>query len=336
MAHRYLIALALSLAATAANAEPGSVPVPQGKVYFGISEQPTTSAPSALEQSLGMRADIVEFNNHITDQLHLDKLAALKMLGAHYPYLSLALAQPHATLRDTIDNDGSNVEEKPDDYYRGWAQALKAYGRPVFLRWGVEMNRPNFPWCALADQPNCAGQTPQDFVAAWRHIHGIFKAAGATNVAWVWCPSADPMSRYDPTYGDLASMYPGSAYVDWTCLDVYNKPQMTHRWLSFDEVLTPPLNAILQFAPDKPMMIGETNAVPDSRRAQWFADALKRAIPAHPQIKAVVVWQANRADDPDLPARRQIDWNVEDDPATLDAVKSALSAPPYSLPPLGR
>src|SRR5262249_21766351 len=155
-------------------------------------------------------------------------------------------------------------------------------------------------------QPNCGGQTPQDFVAAWRHIHDIFRAEGAQNVAWVWCPSADPMSRYDPTYGDLASMYPGGDYVDWTCLDVYNKPQMTKHWLSCEEVVTPPLNAILRFAPDKPVMIGETNAVPDSRRAQWFAEALTRSVAAHPQIRAVVLWQSNRANDANLPAMRQI------------------------------
>jgi len=34
------------------------------------------------------------------------------------------------------------------------------------------------------------GVSPANFIAAWRHIHDIFVARGATNVEFVWCPSA--------------------------------------------------------------------------------------------------------------------------------------------------
>ena len=62
------------------------------------------------------------------------------------------------------------------------------------------------------------GNKPGEYVAAWRHVHDIFAAAGATNATWVWCPYADvtPQPAPSPSY------YPGDAYVDWTCLDGYN------------------------------------------------------------------------------------------------------------------
>jgi hypothetical protein len=333
------------LFAAKADAQSGNVPVPRDRIYVGAMT-PVTQIPTPLETGLGARLDIIQFNNHITDDLGgASKLASLQKLGASYPILSLALAQPHAGLHGTTTNNASGLAEKPDDYYREWAQAIRAYGKPIFLRWGVEMNQTNFPWC-VGDSPKCVDpntgerQVPADFVQAWRHIHDIFRAEGATNVSWVWCPGADPDSRTDPDYSALQSMYPGDAYVDWTCLNVYNKPLVTHEWLSFGQVLDKPMARIMSFAPNKPMMIGETNSMADpsdpGRRAQWFADAFGSEIPKHPQIRAVVIWQKDRSNDVKVNDRRRIDWMVEDDSAALSALRRALENGAYKLPALGQ
>ena len=62
------------------------------------------------------------------------------------------------------------------------------------------------------------GNRPGEYVAAWRHVHDIFTSVGANDVTWVWCPNVDP----DHKMQSLGSLYPGDAYVDWTCLDGYN------------------------------------------------------------------------------------------------------------------
>jgi hypothetical protein len=81
------------------------------------------------------------------------------------------------------------------------ASALAAYGGPVLLAFGPDM-----------DRGACAGAGPGQFRSAWRHIWGIFQAHGARNVAWVWCPSAGGFPGAGP-------YYPGSRFVDWVCAD---------------------------------------------------------------------------------------------------------------------
>lgn len=99
-----------------------------------------------------------------------------------------------------------------DGYFSGWAQQLASYGRPVLLRWAHEMNGNWYIW-GRRD-----GNSPAQYIAAWRHLHDLLVAAGATNVQWVWSPAVaeDAESAFEP-------YYPGDAYVDWVALDGYNQ-----------------------------------------------------------------------------------------------------------------
>src|SRR5205823_10852101 len=82
-----------------------------------------------------------------------------------------------------------------DDYARAWAAAAKQWGRPLYVRFAPEMNGDWRPWSERVN-----GNHPGDFVAAWRHLHDLFAAAGASNVRWVWSPNvvypgSIPLSR---------------------------------------------------------------------------------------------------------------------------------------------
>ena len=61
------------------------------------------------------------------------------------------------------------------------AAALRDLHAPVFLRFYWEMD---------GSKKAAWSKSPADYIAAWRHVHAIFAAEGATNVAWVWCPNA--------------------------------------------------------------------------------------------------------------------------------------------------
>src|SRR6202011_2910949 len=63
-----------------------------------------------------------------------------------------------------------------DTYIDGWATGLAAFGHPVMLRWGPEMQGNWLPWGA-----NINGNTPADYIAAYRHDHDRFALAGARN-----------------------------------------------------------------------------------------------------------------------------------------------------------
>ena len=66
------------------------------------------------------------------------------------------------------------------------------------------MNSDGYPWSVGAN-----GNTTEQYVAAWRHVHDVLLHEGATNVRWVWNPDLTYPDR--PSY---ASLYPGDGYVD--------------------------------------------------------------------------------------------------------------------------
>src|SRR5215213_791659 len=70
-----------------------------------------------------------------------------------------------------------------DSYLSAQGKALAAVGAPVAVRFAHEMNGDWYPWGQGAN-----GNTPEDYVAAYRHVHDVIAAAGATNVVWVWSP----------------------------------------------------------------------------------------------------------------------------------------------------
>ncbi len=178
---------------------------------------------------------------------------------------------------------------KHDTYITQWALAAKAWGHPFFVRFDWEMNGNwQFPW---SEQLN--GNQPGDYVKAWRHVHDIFTQNGVTNVTWVWCPNISSASTRS-----MAALYPGDAYVDWTCFDGYNKYPV---WLDFNTIFTGSginwlynsYEEILATAPNKPIMLGEFASLEAGdggvQKAAWIKDALDVQLPTKfPQIKAVV------------------------------------------------
>ena len=185
-----------------------------------------------------------------------------------------------------------------DEYIREWATQAKAWGHPFFLRFDHEMNGWWTPWGEgrLKTGEIVNGNSPGDFVKARRHVHDIFTAVGATNVTWVWAPNHIGASSQYPA---LSTLYPGSGYVNWTGLSVYNKYST---WAGLNPLLTGSqgmtwlkntYNIMLTIAPTKPMMLAEFASVEagdgGAKKAAWITDALTRQIPINfPKIKAVV------------------------------------------------
>jgi beta-mannanase len=163
-----------------------------------------------------------------------------------------------------------------DAWIRQRAQELKALGKPVFLEWRWEMDRPNM---------RSEVGSPADYIAAWKHIRQVFAQQQVTNVAWVWCPTARGF-----TTNNAAAYYPGNDEVDWVCADAYPGPGPQR---SFADVVQPFLDWAAQHP--KPIMIGEFG-VPQSygeqARAQWLR-AAEQTVRSHRQIKALVYFDSN-------------------------------------------
>jgi len=201
-----------------------------------------------------------------------------------------------------------------DSYIEQFAQAAAHWGHPFLLRFDWEMNGNWFPWEAGAN-----GNDAARFVAAWRHVHDIFTAAGATNATWVWCPNVDFEHRFTP----LAELYPGSAYVNWTCLDGYNMGNLNGAggWMTFNQIFASSYNAIAALAPAKPMIIGETaSSATGGNKAAWVSN-LFAELPHYPNIHAFIYFDKYDGSD---------DWPLDTDPSAVAAFKAGIARPAFT------
>ena len=199
-----------------------------------------------------------------------------------------------------------------DDLITARADAVKALPGKVMIRWMWEMDGRR--------KAEDSGH-PALYVAAWRHIHDVFAAEGATNVQWVWCPNATAFAddRNAPAY------YPGDEYVDWICADGYNwaPGRNGDQWRSFASIY----GAFYDWgtAHHKPLMVGEFGAQERNPgdKAQWLSDAREALKTQYPGIKAVLYFDANH----------DYDWRVSTSPESLAAFRDMANDPWFTPDP---
>jgi hypothetical protein len=201
-----------------------------------------------------------------------------------------------------------------DDMIRTRADQVKALGAPVFLRWCWEMNG-NWSSCD-GTHNNSPGQTdgPGKFVQAWRHIHDLFTAEGATNVVWVWSPNDRDIPS--DAWNHWANYYPGDGYVDWVGIDGYNwgTTQSWSSWTSFASLFTAVYS---DYASRKPIMIAETaSAEQGGSKAQWITDARTAMETQFPSI-AAFLW---------FDVLKEADWRMNSSASSLAASKHMARA----------
>jgi len=285
-------------------ADPAKLPkVPAHGAYLGAWSRPTTFTDSGIvsrfedfQSSIGRELDIFHtyhtwedpfFSSSDVEFLRRGQLVLLSWAGT-----------------DTR----SIISGAHDQLIRQRARDVKAIGKPFFMEWRWEMDRPNL---------QASVWSPQDYVAAWLHIRKIFDEEGARNAAWVWCPLADGFAD-----GRAPAYYPGDAAVDWICVDAYPGPDFA----SMQDELAPFLAWAAHH--DKPIMIGEY-AVPRDRseeeRAAWLA-AAQRTFAAHPRIKAVVYFDSSPAGE-----SPHSQYALAQDPAALTTFAD-MAADPYFNP----
>jgi mannan endo-1,4-beta-mannosidase len=129
----------------------------------------------------------------------------------------------------------------------------KSYPGTLYIRLDWEMNGSWAPYSWLnPDQP--AGETPATFVAMWQHVVNYFRAAGVSNVKWVWSPNVDGGT------GTMAAYYPGDGYVDDVGLDGYNYAYYQGSWVSPQQVFGASYTG-LESITHKPVIVAETSSV---------------------------------------------------------------------------
>jgi hypothetical protein len=236
---------------------------------------------------------------------------------------------------DPINSVGIDLEKiaagNYDAFLTRWASELKKVGSTVMVRWGQEMNGDWYPW----------GGNPTAYIAAWRHIHDLFAAQGATNVSWVWSINSDSQT----VGNDYHDYYPGADYVDWVGVRGYNHGSLA--WWSpppgcrsFQDIFSAVLIDLSTY--NKPLMISEFASACNNNcdKASWILDAYQ-SMQTYPLLQAVVWSNFVRYEDPNHSI--QSDWRFDCDglcspsstcPTCQNAYQTAIADPIFSSHPL--
>lgn len=206
-----------------------------------------------------------------------------------------------------------------DDYLRLIGSLAAKYPYPLYVRPWAEMNG---DWVDY--QPTAAGEkpyggTPAQFKQAWEHVVQTVRAAGGTNIKWVFNP-------YAATYAeatDITTIWPGRAYVDVLGIDGYNWGGGPTPWQTFNTVFTTMYNKIAGLDSTLPIWICEVGsrepsindgaAVLSGRsKGAWVTDMFAQTGFAR---LAAIVW---------FDEAKERDWRFDSSPAALSAFRTAL------------
>ena len=199
------------------------------------------------------------------------------------------------------------VDGSLDATIKARARGSKALGKKFFLDFSAEMN---------GDEAWDGNNAPL-YIAAYRHIHDIFVAEGATNVVWAWCPNVTDIHGGNKNTMDY---YPGDAYVDWTGVDGYNWGTNNGGWQSFQQVFEKiyPLLA----ARKKPIMIGEmSSAQVGGDKAKWIDAIVPTLRTNFPLVKCLIWFDINK----------ERDWRISSSPES-EAAFIRMAKNPYFNP----
>jgi len=319
-------------AATTATAAPLPVagkitPPPQG-AYLGVYVPPAPFEPGAIdafERLAGKDAAIVMWYQPwaVANRSKFDTATVVAVMRrGKVPMITWEPWDPGSDA-NRVRNPGRQPDFRLarinagefDGYIRGWARAIKGLGGPVMLRPMHEMNGNWYPWSGSTN-----GNSPTQFVAAWRRIHDIFSEEGATNVTWVWSINHDSVPRGPKNAYSV--YYPGDEYVDWTAMSGFNWGTSSpySSWGSYAHWYDEPLAYLRTLG--KPICIAEFGTVEQGGdKAAWLADAYAR-IAKDPAVRAVVYFDSVEHDSGTQ------DWRVSSSAKSLAAFRAAI-APPY-------
>jgi mannan endo-1,4-beta-mannosidase len=220
--------------------------------YFGVALSGVPrdmSRVDAFAQRINGKPDMVTLYESFDDDFAAAEVRKVHQYGA----LTVLRWEPYRhTLADLADG-------RHDAYLTTFAEDVRRLNLPIVLTVAHEMNGHWYPWGTHRNKP-------ADFVAAWRHIHDVFRTVGATNVIWTWTPNVVNHLPNAP----LRPLYPGDAYVDWIGMDGYFTRSGEQ---TFDTLFGPTMKEVGRFT-RKPFLIVETAVEPGSLRARAVRDLI--------------------------------------------------------------
>lgn len=290
---------------TAAKATPSPAPGYRGLWGGYVPDFPGSLATlDSLQSEVGRSAHFVMWYVHWAGPYNTPNAGDIASVEANGSTPVITWLSDDPTGATTI-TDRAIANGTYDRYISGWARALRQVGSTVYLRLDPEMNGNWYGW-----SPGQNGQSSSDYVAAWRHVHSLFAAAGALNVKFMWSPDVDYTGATN-----MASLYPGDQYVDFVGLDGYNwGPLDGHTWQTPQQVFGPSLSELAAIT-SKPELITEVGSTEvGGDKATWITQFFA-LLKAQPQVRGFIWFDDNK----------ETDWRIDSSPASLQAFRLGLT-----------
>jgi Glycosyl hydrolase family 26 len=151
-------------------------------------------------------------------------------------------------------------------HYDGWltsyGKSVAAFQRPVLLGFAPEMNGTWYTW-------GYTHVSPADYIAAWRHVVNVFRAAGANNVTWIWTVNV-VMAHWNMSAPAL--WWPGAAWVGMVGIDGYYYGSTQN----FSNMFGPVLSDVRKLT-NKPVLVSESSVAPAAGQPAKIEDLFKGA-----------------------------------------------------------
>jgi cellulose synthase (UDP-forming) len=198
-----------------------------------------------------------------------------------------------------------------DGYVARWGHSIAAYGGPVYLRVGHEMNGTWYPW---------SEQGPKAYVAMWRHVHRVLRSAGAWNARMLWSP--DGLIGH-PEAGwrrQVRRWWPGRSFVDYVGMSMVGFKSSARYGLPyfFDRL------DFLRASFRRPAILPEMKVCAGDR--YWWLRDLSPSLAARPWVK-MLVWSEtpSTAQAEGQFETGQMNWSLASDPRARRLLRRAVA-----------
>lgn len=309
--------------------EPVVLPPPKGIYHcahpdcgFG-DDQPSRENLLAFERLCGKKIVWCYISNSWAHGIRFPKEAASVIRNAGV--IPLVGMMPWSSPRQGFPEKRYTLEAIArgdfDPSLREYAKDVKAFGGPVMIEFGPEVNGSWFPWNALW---NGREKGTLLYKKAYRHLVFLFREEGALNITWVFHVA----SRSCPCepWNDPSCYYPGDDVVDWIGASVYGHLRGNEKWRRFSSLLEEIYPKLCALSPRKPLALLEWGAAEEGEqcKAQWIREAflcLERG--RYPRIKAVSWWNKERSSKDGRPSFLPIDSSS----GALNAYRQGVFSP---------
>ena len=264
--------------------------------YYGVEPSATVSrlpvpvtdriiTPQHLSWSTASPADTNSLLTGLSRETRVNDLPLL-YIEPQLPNVATPGTPPDSVLRAFLQ---ALRHGRYDGALTALGHQLKRYHRPVLLSFAPAFDDTSRRWGARQ------ASTLALYRAAHQYLVRFYRQRQVSHISWIWCP-VKPST--------IVTQYPGTDYVDWLGLAVFNDPTrlangQEHSFAALYQLVHNTIRMHTAYTiRQKPILITHFGfEAPSAHEARWITDALDVIHERYPEIRGLVFTRlpANKA-----------------------------------------